>query len=123
MFTFYPDGYNIFEQAKWAPYLLALGEGKPPPGSFRRKKSRPSLSRGASYLARMTLAITAARKTLTIMSKSFDERFGQASRAIEDQQPLWTGPLGGWSTPNHWHDNGTCDHLALALGGHDDTGV
>ena len=53
----------------------------------------------------------------------FDECFGQASRASEDQQSLWTGPRGGWITQNHWDDDGTYDHLELALGGHDDTGL
>ena len=53
----------------------------------------------------------------------FDKYFGQASRASEDQQSLWTGPRGGWSTQNQWDDDGTYDHLEIAPGGHDDTGV
>ena len=51
--------YIIFDQQLWDPLLKALDKGVPPQGTFRRmKKSRPSLSRGAAYLARKTLAIT-----------------------------------------------------------------
>ena len=66
----------LFAQDLWGPYPTALAEGKPPP-------EPPPDSTGAAY---------SARKTLTIMSQTFDERFGQASRGIDDQQPLWTGP-------------------------------
>ena len=66
----------FFAQDLWGPYPTALAEGKPPP-------EPPPDSTGAAYYA---------RKTLTIMSQTFDERFGQASRGVEDQQPLWTVP-------------------------------
>ena len=59
MFTLNPDGYIIFDRQLWDPLLKALDKGVPPPGTFRRKKkSRPSLSRGAAYLGKKTLAIT-----------------------------------------------------------------
>ena len=76
IFTFNTALSLLFPQDLWGPYLTALAEGKPPP-------ELPPDSTGAAY---------SARKTLTIMSQMFDERFGQASRGIDDQQPLWTGP-------------------------------
>ena len=108
IFTFNTDGsLTLAAQDLWGPYLTALAEGKPPPkpppDSERHAepilifvffistqivstRQKLSLTTGAAYFARQTLAITI---------QIFDECFGQASRASEDQQSLWTGPRGG----------------------------
>ena len=56
-FTFNVDGYILFDQTKWAPYMNAMKADKPPPGSSRRTK-KSEVSKGAAYLARKTLILT-----------------------------------------------------------------
>ena len=57
MFTFNDHGYIYFDQTKWATYMEAMKEDKPPPDcSHRTKKS--DVSKGAAYLARQTLVLT-----------------------------------------------------------------
>ena len=93
-FTFNADGYTIFDQNNWATYMAAMKEDKPPPGSNRHTQ-KSGLITGAAYSAEKT------------------DRFGQASRAIADQQAFWTGPTITFLTDSdlfnctifleHWH--------------------
>ena len=57
MFTFNDDGYILFDQTKWAAYMEAMKEDKPPPDCSRRTK-KSDVSIGAAYLARKTLVLT-----------------------------------------------------------------
>ena len=61
MFTFENDdvhqGYISFDRTKWATYMEAMQEDKPPPDCSRRTK-KSDVSKGAAYLARKTLLLT-----------------------------------------------------------------
>ena len=57
MFTFDDHGYISFDQTKWATYMEAMKEDKPPPDCSRRTK-KSDVSKGAAYLARKTLVLT-----------------------------------------------------------------
>ena len=96
MFTFNPDGCIIFDQQLWDPLVTALEKCAPPPGTSRRKKkSRPSLSRGAAYLARKTLAIT---------HDFFDDE-DRISHALEWRIPFSSHPAADSPFFNHSDDN------------------
>lgn len=73
--TFNADGYIRFDQTKWATYMAAMKEDKPPPDSSRRTK-KSDVSKGAAYLA---------RKTLVLTEEFFRERYNTAIQLTEEK--------------------------------------
>ena len=80
MFTFNDHGHIYFDQTKWATYMEAMKEDKPPPDcSHRTKKS--DVSKGAAYLA---------RKTLVLTEEFFRVRYNEAIQLTEGKLDIRT---------------------------------
>ena len=80
IFTFNADGYIRFDQTKWATYMDAMKEDKPPPDISRRTK-KSDVSKGAAYLA---------RKTLVLTEEFFRVRYNEAIQLAEGKLDMRT---------------------------------
>ena len=80
MFTFNDHGYIYFDQTKWATYMEAMKEDKPPPDCSRRTK-KSDVSKGAPYLA---------RKTLVLTEEFFRVRYNEAIQLAEGKLDMRT---------------------------------